>query len=502
MKIFRTFFLVINLAEFLCCASIPLLAQKKRDAQVGGSFVIEHSKDIVASVGGKSISVREFRERSEFTVRPQNYKDKYITLNNLILEKILSLEAEQDKKSKLNSGMQSLVDGIKEQQMRAQLFYKTSYDKVKPKPDELKKAYALSTREYELEFYRLPNKKFADRVDSTIHSSPEKSDILFKEIEDILGKTPLHTTKFEDSDDDAIHKALYTNSVDVGKVIGPVKLADGGYIVMKVVKWTDFPLISGEEQQARWNKVHDIVHLRKAEEQWRSYQANVMKGKRLTFDKHSFEIISTWAMQKYLENKKFDTLNILLSNLEIKKPEFDLGTPFFSLDGRIWTLKDIGEMIRTHPLVYRTTTLDSANFRQQFRLSIIDLVRDHYLTKEAYKRSLDKNENVQNIIRMWKDSFLASNKAKNIIDEAVAQGAINKNDQKELSEYWNSKMNTLQKKYGHKIWINHELLDRLELTKIDMIAMKPGFPYPLEVPQFPALMPSRDINYAKLKKLQ
>jgi hypothetical protein len=500
MKIFKSTFSIIIICGFLYYMDIPLLGQMKSNAPARSYLGVKHGDDTLASIDGKVITVREFRERSEFTVRPQNFKNKYITLNNLIMEKILSLEAEQDEKSALNSGMQSMLDGIKEQQMRAQLYYEAAYNKVKLDPAELKKAYELSTREYELEFYRLPNKKFADRVDNAIHSSPAKSDSLFKEIEDILGKKPVHTTKFDDNDDDAIHKALYTNAIKSGTVIGPVRLSDGGYIVMKVLKWVDYPLISGEEQQARWNKVNDFVHLRKAEEQWRSFQANVMKGKRLTFDRHSFEMLSLWAMEKYMENKKEDSLNIHLAELEIKKPEIDLDKPFFTMDNRTWTLQDVREIIRTHPLVYRTTALDSTNFRQQFRLAIIDLMRDYYLTKSAYKRSLDKHENVKNTVKMWKDSFLASNKAKSIVDTGVGQGIVKRNDERGLSEFWNSHVITLQQKYGKSIWINHTLLDRIALTKIDMIALKPGFPYPLEVPQFPALMVSENLDYATLKK--
>ena len=42
---------------------------------------------ILAQIGEKKISVREFKERSELTIRPPNFKDKKTTLNNLIAEK-------------------------------------------------------------------------------------------------------------------------------------------------------------------------------------------------------------------------------------------------------------------------------------------------------------------------------------------------------------------------------------------------------------------------------
>jgi hypothetical protein len=51
---------------------------------------------ILARIGDKQISVKEFLERSELTVRPGPFKNKNISLNNLISEKILALEAEHN----------------------------------------------------------------------------------------------------------------------------------------------------------------------------------------------------------------------------------------------------------------------------------------------------------------------------------------------------------------------------------------------------------------------
>ena len=416
MKILRLIFSITCFTGFVCCISMPLLGQMKPIVPASSSRGIINGDDVLAKVGEKIITVRDFRERSEFTVRPQNFKNKNITLNNLILEKILAIEAEQEEKSAENPGMQAMLNGIKEQEMRTRLYYEVAYNNVKPDTAELKKAYKLSTREYELEFYRLPNKKFADKIQDTINEVPERADSLFKEVEEILGKQPVHTTKFDDNDDEAIHKALYTEALDPGMVVGPIKLGDGGYIIMKVLKWVDYPLISGEEQQARWNKVNDIVHLRKAEEQWLSYQANVMKGKRLVFDKKSFDLVSTGAMENYFANKRSDSLNIRLSVLAENLPKIDFGAPLFTIDKKVWTIKDFEKEIRIHPLVYRTTALDSANFRKQFKLAIIDLMRDHFLTQMAYKRSLNNHKSVKNKVEMWRDSFFATNKAKSIVD--------------------------------------------------------------------------------------
>jgi hypothetical protein len=471
----------------------PLPGQIKQAPLI--SYVRTSDNEVLANVDGKVITVQDFKERSEFTVRPDNFKNKDIALNNLILEKILALEAEHQQNYTLNSEVRATLDGIKEQEMRAQLYYQEAFEKVKLNPAEVRAAYRLATREYEVEFYRLPDKKFAERVKQVMHKSPEESPRLFKEMEETLGKQPLHTAKFEDDDDNAIHKALFTARVDTGTVIGPLELGDGGYIVMKVRTWVEHPMISGEDQQAHWNKVSDVLRKRRAADLWRAYQMRVMKGKRLEFNKHTFEVLSSWAMDNYLKQKQNDSLRVPLAR-DGKIPEIDRSAQFFVLDKKAWTIDDFRAVVRTHPLVYRTTALDSANFNNQFKLAVVDLLRDYFLTKTAYKKGLDKNNEVMKTVALWKDSFLSTGIQKAIIDSGLANGRFTADDQHSRSEYWNAQMETLQKIYGRTIWINHELLKSIRLTKIDMIAMKPGFPFPLEVPQFPLLKVSDNMKYA------
>ena len=63
--------------------------------------------------------------------------------------------------------------------------------------------------------------------------------------------------------------------------------------------------------------------------------------------------------------------------------------------------------ILSHPLVFRKPDLDQSEYLQQFRLAVIDLVRDHYLTKEAYAKNFDQLDSIQKNVSMWKDAYLA-----------------------------------------------------------------------------------------------
>ncbi len=78
--------------------------------------------DILARIGDKNITVKEFLRRSELTIRPNNFKSKKTTLNNLLSEKMLALEAQQDKELIRNPVLLGAIRGIKEQSMRSALY--------------------------------------------------------------------------------------------------------------------------------------------------------------------------------------------------------------------------------------------------------------------------------------------------------------------------------------------------------------------------------------------
>ena len=128
------------------------------------------------------------------------------------------------------------------------------------------------------------------------------------------------------------------------------------------------------------------------------------------------------------------------------------------------------------------------------------MMRDHYLTEEAYKKKLENDKDVKKTVKMWKDSFLAQSQAKTIMDSAINKGLIKENDNVEKSKYWESYIRALQKKYSNSIWINYDELDKISLTKVDMFAWRPGVPYPVLVPEFPTFISSENLDYARSEK--
>jgi hypothetical protein len=139
--------------------------------------------------------------------------------------------------------------------------------------------------------------------------------------------------------------------------------------------------------------------------------------------------------------------------------------------------------------------LNTNNFSEQLQFAIVDMMRDHYLTQEAYQKSLDDAEEINQTVAMWKDAFLADYQKTRVIQSAIQQGIIDENEKSAVLKYWESYVRNLQKKYSHSVSINYDELERVKLSNIDFIAIRPGVPYPMAVPGFPTLIDSDNLDY-------
>jgi len=453
-------------------------------------------QEILARIGDRRISVDEFIQRSELTVRPFKFKDKNITLNNLISEKILALEAERNTQLPENQVLQSRLKGIKEQLMREKLYYEEAFNKVELDSTEIEKSCRLSMREYELEFYRLKQKELVKQIETVIDSIPALTPGLFLELEKIAGEKPVHKVKYFDPDDDLIHKALYADLLDTGDVVGPVRISNGDYLLMKILKWTDYPVFGIYDQQIRWNKVKEKMHRIKADNLWVSYANRIMGDRKIKFNEETTELLADIAYD-YYSKMKSDSLKMQVSEVPLPDDELNLDAVFFTVDNTGWTINDFKKELQSHPLVYRSKNLDESNFRRNFQLAVVDLIRDYYLTREAYKKSYDTLESINNAKEMWQDAFLASEFQIQIMNSAIEQGIVDENDNTGRLNYWQNYLVDLQAKYGDSIWLNTDELDKIRLTNIDFVALQSGVPYPVVVPRFPIFIPSENLDYAK-----
>jgi hypothetical protein len=255
---------------------------------------------------------------------------------------------------------------------------------------------------------------------------------------------------------------------------------------MKVVNWTSYPLVSDIDQQERWKEVKEKERSIKAEKIWEAYYAGVMRGKKIEFDKKTFLLLADWVREKYIvEQKEKVPSGNLTPEIPFAASGLDISAPFFTFENKVWTIGDFKNELMSRPFLLRTKDIDSANFYPLFKTAVVDIMKDHCLTREAYKLHLDTLEDIKRTVGMWKDSFMANNEQNKVVDAALKEGKVVKGDELGILKFWESYVSNLQNKYKDSVKVNIPAFESISLTKIKMVALKPGMPYQLLVPDFP-----------------
>ncbi len=172
--------------------------------------------------------------------------------------------------------------------------------------------------------------------------------------------------------------------------------------------------------------------------------------------------------------------------------------PMLSIDGGTWTVEQLRDEIGRHPLVFRNRSLTEQNFSKNFMLAVVDLVRDKYLTREAYKRGYDQVNVVEQYADMFRDHGLSLYHQQDYLRRQGCELNFNKQYMTIIDDYLNPYIDSLQTKYSDQIYIDTDIFDEVELTRIDMFVLEKNAPYPVAVPNFPILTTDNKLDYGQV----
>ncbi len=467
---------------------------------------------VLATVGDRVITLDEFIQRAEYTIRPQyakgdDYVTKKIIFNSLIAEKLFALEVGTDNALYQNEDFQNYIRGRQEQAMRKWLFRKEGVEKVNLDTAKVKKAFRWAGRNYLVEYFSVPTKHMADSVKLWL-DNPEFSmtDIYYK----IGGQDtlPTHRVSWQKEDSDNIINALYFDSLDVGDIVGPIKVEDGFYTTMRIKDWDENIAITNEQIKLRWHDVTDRLKQIEGQEIYENFALDVMSGKRVEFERDTFFALVDLIKPFYLipEEEKRKAFNAKYWHdeepgikFEDVKGSFDTikDQPLLTIDKETWTVERLRNEIALHPLVFRKRNLTDRTFPEQLKLAIVDLIRDKYLTKEAYKRGFDKINFIEQEKLMWQDQAISLFHQKQYLQNAGCTTNFRKEPMKVINDYLNDYVDSLQTKYSDQIKVNMDIFKKIELSRIDMFVVERNVPYPIKVPSFPMLTTDHPLDYGQ-----
>ena len=464
---------------------------------------------IIARVGNQSITLQEFLARSELTIRPDfsampDSSEKIFVLNNLIAEKLLAVEGKDETELLESPVFQGQIKGIQEQAMREELYFKKARGEVQLSEEDIAKAYRLAGREYEISFYSIHDHTLADSIGNKIKSNPHQFEKIYNDM--FRGeKIPSKTVTYKDPDPFMVHEAFYSKTHDIGDVIGPVQVEDNFFMVMRIDNWKKNIVISEMDANERMNDVKEKLTETKANRKWSEYVMDIMRGKEIKYTNETFIELSKIFFEihgKGSNKINNDILKDFLKEDDIKISFHDdifqdllLEKKFFEIDGEIWTVGDFKNTYLSHPLVFKYQPQNLGGFQHEFNNAIINLVRDYYLNKEAYKEKLDKHPHVQKEVTMWRDAYLARFHQNKYLFHMMKRDDFDPEMMKGKENYLSVYVDSLQLKYRDKIWINKKVLKDIQLTRTPFLATKPNVPYPAVVPGFPLFTQDTSIDY-------
>lgn len=465
---------------------------------------------VLARIGGKTILVDEFIRRAEYTIRPLYCKgnggiEKKIALNSLLAEKMFALEAGNDNELTRNKHFQRMLQGRKEQLMREVLYCAEGTAKVKLDTAEIMQEYKIAGRTYHVEYFDVPNDSDAAVVRQILDTSATSFADIYRALAG-RDSLPQRDVNWSSRESEVIHKALFKDLPEVNQIIGPVRVNDESYLFMRVRGWTDRVAITEKQTAERWNDVTEELSHEKADEHYDKFIARMMDGRTLQFEPTTFRKFEEIVAPIYLASKKEKEETMLdeaFKRQPQENPEFNdvernfdalRGAPLFTIDSKVWTVEEVVEEMERHPLVFRNKNLHKKDFSEQLKLAIVDMVRDRYLTNEAYKRGYDKYSTVAHYTEMWQDAILSLWQKYAYLKSI----GITENGQTDLiTKYLNPYVDSLRHKYNDCAEINADEFDKIKLTRIDMFVLQNSVPFAVFVPTFPQLTTHKWLDYGR-----
>tara|TARA_B100000902_G_scaffold299029_1_gene286464 strand:- start:990 stop:2399 length:1410 start_codon:yes stop_codon:yes gene_type:complete len=442
-------------------------------------------------IDNKEITKNDFIKRAEYTIRPSYCKSnnnihKKIILNSIIAEKLMSLEIEENL---LEENLSSnFLNGIKEQKMRELLLLDNVYSKIKLDSNFVNTNYENSLKTYKISYLSINNDTLAYQINSLINNNISFEKICYDYLK--IKQIPKKEINFFEEHDPEVHKMIFSNKLEKGKLIGPIISKDKKILYIQINGWENNIELNPNLLKNQYELVKEKLYENSYNQEYDNYIKDIMHGKKLNFFENIFYDLVNETF-KHISNSKSQKISLLNENSKI-----DPTSEFLKLDNKIYTVNDIEKLIDKHPLVFRNNDINSENYPQQFKYAIVDLIRDEHINNLAYDFGYDYNENVLKEVELFKDAALSNlHLQKYLLGKNISIDSFNNNYLDIIDEHLNDYIMQLFEKYSNDIYINFDLLDEIQLTHIDLFAYRKGIPYPLIVPNFPILTTKYDINY-------
>ncbi len=492
--------IIFILHIFLLTSGLIYGGSKKNSSKINFDSAYHTTKGdvILAKVGNKKISVREFLASYEFgpafTKRENNSKQKY--LNYMIDEKLLALDGYNQGYGD-SSRVKNLLSAIEGDLATNLMFYKDIFNKIKISNSEIDEALAEKKITYSIKWI------FAlDKDSLNFYLTGLKNKISF----DSLFNEQLKDSVYKDQRTMLMDKfklrmrnpemLSVVDSLKVGEVSQPVHGPDGWYIIKLSDIWKN-EITTQSEFEKEKTDVLNALKLNQSDKQSDLYVRTLMLEHNPVIQGKAFDILRSYLGNYVLPKNKFDSWKLedrmkkeLTDFKKLSKEQFSKMS-LVSLNNGDLSLDDFLNWYKMRDEYLKFDETNFNNFSASLEKLIWQMVRDHLLVSLAYSRGFQNYAIVQQQADWWKDKIVYAMVRDNIANAVglnieLPTSVKNKNNDKkqELMEKTFRKLQQLKKKY--KVEINEKVLDEIKVQDsdnpraVDFYFIKKGgtFPHP------------------------
>jgi hypothetical protein len=478
---------------------------------VGFAQSIDVNKNIedsvVAVVGAKSITAREFAAGYEFgPAFPKREKNsKKIYLNYMINEKLLALEGGTNKFDTTQI-YKDLYSDIYADLATEELYKQEILPKISISENEIADALKKKNTEIYLRWIFCKEKDEALAVQKkiiggysfdTLFNAQLQADSLFRD------ERTFKTNKFKLWQKNPALASI-ADTLRVGSISRPINAGDGWYIVRTDSIVKVITLSEGEYDNGRV-EVSRAITIKKMDEYSDKYVDSLLRNAEPVIDGKAFQIIRTYVGKFELPKETFDEWNLqklydkAYSELAGNKKTAASSFVLVRLNDTILTVGDFIHWYNQRVDYLKFPKTDKKAFSASIEGLIWRMVRDNVLTSVAARKGMMDLPVVKSQAEWWKDKILyalvrddmGNTLTLKISDQkqSLLKPKTNEDMSSEINKMLLRKLNALKSKY--KIKINDAILNKIVVQDennpkaIDMYIVKKGGIYPH--PAFPSI---------------
>ncbi|MBN2013334.1 peptidyl-prolyl cis-trans isomerase [candidate division KSB1 bacterium] len=408
----------------------------------------ETDQPIVASVGDKSITAKDFRYNYEFGFPHLKQGDdpKRTYLEFMINEELLALAGYQQGLDRSES-VKKLESELTEELYVEELFKKEVSDKIEVSTEEIRDAITKASVKWKLRYWVEPTLDYANSVCQAM-----RKDGYAAVVDRILKSNPEVKMKQEDFNTD------YLTWLDVppevldkikdlpaGEISDPVEMNDA-FFLFQIVDIRREPL-SEYDIQTQTDKYRKILSSRKENEKTKQFVSQYMTPKDVVTKGYAFRILANALVEWNKKYKKLDKSFVdgVQSEENENSPLYILNKEknniLITFNGGKWTIEDFIKRFNENSIQLDST--DVASYHRALNQQIALKIRNYFFSQEVKTRGLDKAPTIRKQLELWRDKWVYEQMRKQYTKNLVI-------DDDDARQYFNRHKDDFKNQGGEK----------------------------------------------------